>query len=78
MGSDECCEGKPPPCWETGAALGQLRALVFTPFQLTLGAPLPLGALGMLEPTLPGFPGLGKGLGVGLAGLVVVSTGVSK
>lgn len=27
---------------------------------------------------VPGFPGLGKGFGVGLAGLVVVSRGVSK
>lgn len=74
--------GETSICYDTGAALGQLSALVFTQFQLILGTPLPLGALGMLKPlgssALPGFPGLGKGLGVGLAGLVVVSTGVSK
>lgn len=57
---------------------------MFAQSQLTQGHPwlgVPRGW--MLEPAgrssaLPGFPGLGKGLGVGLAGLVVVSTGVSK
>lgn len=38
LGSDESCVGKPLPCWEPGAALGQLSALY------TISA-LPLGAL---------------------------------
>lgn len=42
--------GETPTLWEAGAALGQLSALVFAQFQLTLGAPLSLGALGMLKP----------------------------